>query len=80
MEPLLGTVELFSFNWPPKGWMKCEGQMLPVSQYMQLFSLIGTTYGGDGMNTFKLPDLRGKEPQKGMSYCIVVEGIYPQRP
>jgi microcystin-dependent protein len=50
------------FNFAPAGWMFCEGQLLPISEYETLFNLIGTTYGGDGQNTFALPDLRGRVP------------------
>lgn len=53
---------MFAGNFAPAGWMFCEGQMLPISEYDTLFVLIGTTYGGDGQNTFGLPDLRGRAP------------------
>lgn len=59
MDPILGEIKLFAGNFAPRGWYTCEGQTLAISQYMALFSLLGTTYGGDGMTTFKLPDLRG---------------------
>lgn len=62
MEPLLGEIKLFAGNFAPKGWYTCEGQTLNISQYTALFSILGTTYGGDGMTTFKLPDLRGSFP------------------
>jgi microcystin-dependent protein len=62
MEPLLGEIKLFAGNFAPKGWYTCEGQTLNISQYTALFSILGTTYGGDGMTTFKLPDLRGAFP------------------
>jgi microcystin-dependent protein len=48
------------FNFPPAGWMRCQGQLVPISQYETLFNLIGTTYGGDGQSTFALPDLQGR--------------------
>ena len=60
--PFLGQVEVFSFNFPPKGFLPCNGQVLPINQYQALFSLFGTTYGGNGQTTFALPDLRGKIP------------------
>ncbi|MCI1186952.1 tail fiber protein [Hymenobacter sp. DH14] len=56
----LGEIRLMSFNFPPKGWLLCQGQTLPVNQNQALFSLLGTTYGGDGVTTFRLPDLRGR--------------------
>ena len=58
----IGTVEPFAGNFAPRGWMKCEGQLLPIAQYSALFSLLGTIYGGDGRTTFALPDLRGRVP------------------
>lgn len=51
-EPFLGELKLASFNFPPKGWALCNGQLLPINQNQALFSLLGTTYGGDGMRTF----------------------------
>ncbi|MDX1802431.1 MAG: tail fiber protein [Alcanivorax sp.] len=62
MEPYLGEIRLFGGNFAPSGWAFCNGQQLPVAQYSALFSLIGTSYGGDGRNTFCLPDLRGRLP------------------
>ena len=55
----LGEIRLFPYNRIPKGWQACEGQTLAISQNAALFSLLGTSYGGDGKNTFMLPDLRG---------------------
>ena len=60
MEPFLGMIALFGFDWAPKGWAQCNGQLLPISQNSALFSLLGTQYGGDGRMTFALPDLRGR--------------------
>lgn len=60
MDPLLGQLQPFGFNFAPRGWAKCDGQLLPISQYSALFSLLGTTFGGDGRTTFALPDLRGR--------------------
>ncbi len=60
MEPFLGMITPFGFNFAPRGWAKCEGQLLPISANSALFSLLGTTYGGDGRTTFGLPDLRGR--------------------
>ena len=61
-EPFLAELRLMSFNFPPKGWAMCNGQLLPINQNQGLFSLLGTTYGGDGRVNFALPDLRGRVP------------------
>jgi len=62
MDPFIGQLMLVSFNYAPQGWMFCDGSLLPISQYQALFSLLGTTYGGNGTTTFGLPDLRGRVP------------------
>lgn len=59
-DPILGEIKLFSVGFAPRGWAKCEGQLLPINQNQALFSLLGTTYGGDGRVTFALPDYRGR--------------------
>ena len=59
-EPFLSQVMLVSFNFAPKGWAMCNGQLLPINQNQALFALLGTTYGGNGQTTFALPDLRGR--------------------
>ena len=59
-EPQLGSIALFAGNFPPQGWAACEGQLLDIGQNQALFSLLGTTFGGDGRITFGLPDLRGR--------------------
>ncbi len=61
-EPFLSEIRIFSFVFAPKGWALCNGQFLPINQNQALFSLLGTTYGGNGQTTFALPDLRGKVP------------------
>jgi microcystin-dependent protein len=61
-EPFIGQIQMFGFNFAPRGWAFCDGQLLPISQNTALFSLLGTTYGGDGRTTFALPDLRGRVP------------------
>jgi microcystin-dependent protein len=61
-EPFLGEIKFFSFNWPPKYWALCNGSLLPIAQNQALFSLLGTTFGGNGVTTFALPDLRGRVP------------------
>lgn len=61
-DPYLGEVKIISFNFAPKGWAFCNGQLLSISQNQALFSLLGTTYGGNGQTTFALPDLQGRSP------------------
>ncbi|MCP4432293.1 MAG: phage tail protein [Gammaproteobacteria bacterium] len=61
-DPFLGEIIMFGGNFAPRGWALCEGQLLPISQNSALFSILGTTYGGDGRTTFGLPDLRGRVP------------------
>jgi len=61
-EPYVGEIRMFAGNFAPAGWMFCDGQILPISENEVLFQLIGTTYGGDGQETFALPDLRGRLP------------------
>ena len=61
-EPFLGEIAIFGFNFAPRGWAFCDGQILPINQNQSLFSLLGTTYGGDGRTSFALPDLRGRVP------------------
>lgn len=59
-EPYIGEISLFAGNFAPRGWAFCQGQLLPIAQYTALFSLLGTTFGGNGQTTFALPDLRGR--------------------
>jgi len=61
-QPYVGEIRIFAGNFPPAGWMFCDGTTLPISENETLFQLIGTTYGGDGQSTFNLPDLRGRVP------------------
>src|SRR5947207_12242910 len=61
-EPFLSEIRIMSFNFAPKGWALCNGQLLPINQNQALFSLLGTTYGGNGQTNFALPDLRGNVP------------------
>lgn len=60
--PYIGEIRMFGFGRTPIGWQACDGSLLPISQYDALFALIGTTYGGDGQNTFAVPDLQGRLP------------------
>ena len=61
-EPFLAEVRIVGFNFAPRGWAFCDGQILPINQNQSLYSLLGTTYGGDGRTSFALPDLRGRAP------------------
>jgi|SRR5215510_14406839 len=61
-EPFLGEIKIISWNFPPKGWTFCNGQLLPINQNQALFSILGTTYGGNGQTTFGLPNLQGRSP------------------
>lgn len=68
-DPFVAEVRIFPFNFPPRGWAFCNGQLLPLSQNTALFSLLGTTYGGDGRSTFALPNLQGS--------CVIHRGQQP---
>jgi microcystin-dependent protein len=61
-EPFLSEIKIVSFNFPPKGWALCNGQLLPINQNQALFALLGTTYGGNGQTNFALPNLKGQVP------------------
>ncbi|MBV8199189.1 MAG: phage tail protein [Acidobacteria bacterium] len=74
-QPYVGEIRMFAGNFAPAGWMFCEGQLLPISEYETLFNLIGTTYGGDGQTTFALPDLRGRLPvHQGNGFTLAETG------
>src|ERR1041385_3990667 len=62
MDPFVAEIRIFPFNFAPKGWAFCDGQLLPLSQNTALFSLLGTTYGGNGKSNFALPDMQGNAP------------------
>ena len=62
MDPFVAEIRIFPFNFAPTGWAFCNGQLLPISQNTALFSLLGTTYGGDGKSTFALPNMQGNVP------------------
>ena len=84
--PLTGQVTLFSGYFAPEDWMFCHGQILPISNNEALFSLLDTSYGGDGRTNFALPDLRTKATNQeegssaSVNYIICVNGYYPRRP
>ncbi|MBU2871895.1 tail fiber protein [Colwellia sp. E2M01] len=61
-EPFLSEIKIFGFDWPPRNWAKCDGQIIPINQNQSLYALLGSTYGGDGRTNFALPDLRGRTP------------------
>lgn len=74
-QPYVGEIRMFAGNFAPAGWMFCEGQLVPISEYETLFNLIGTTYGGDGQSTFALPDLRGRLPiHQGNGFILAETG------
>ncbi len=75
--PILAEVMLFSGNFAPRGWADCDGSLLKIEPYQALYSLVGTTYGGDGKATFGLPKI--DPPVRGLRYVIAVLGEYPQR-
>lgn len=92
-ESYLGTILQFGFNYPTRGWTTCHGQLLAIAQNQALFALLGTTFGGDGVVTFALPDLRkkkldgsyysqGERLPDGTPYIesyICIEGLFPSR-
>ena len=74
-EPYVGEIRIFPGNFAPFGWALCDGALMSIANYEVLFNLIGTTYGGDGMNTFALPDLRGRAPiHQGAGFIIGQSG------
>ncbi len=75
----MGTIALVAFNFAPPGWASCDGQILPIAQNSALFTLLGTTYGGNGQTTFALPNIKASNLQDGLNYIIAVQGIYPSR-
>ena len=74
-DPFLGEIQIIGFNFAPRGWALCDGQILPISQNQSLYSLLGTTYGGDGRTSFALPDLRSRTPlHRGIGYNLGQKG------
>ena len=78
IEFILGSVQLFPYYGAPRGWMPCDGRLLPIASYNQLYALIGNTYG-QGTTDFPLPNYTNDSPEQGMAYYICVEGVFPQR-
>jgi microcystin-dependent protein len=79
MDEYLGIVKLFAGNFIPRGWSRCDGTLLPINQNAALFSILGTQFGGDGITTFALPDLRKTAPLPNLTYIICLEGVFPSR-
>ncbi len=79
LEAYIGSIMLVGFNFAPPNWALCQGQLLPINQYTALFSLLGTTYGGDGRTNFALPKLDASALQSGLNYMICLNGVYPSR-
>ena len=82
-EPFVGEIRMFGGSFAPAGWAFCDGSTLPIAENDTLFNLIGTTYGGDGIDTFALPDLREDNPPAGalpITFIIALAGVYPPRP
>lgn len=79
METFIGAIVLFPFHYDPAGWVECDGRMLSTTVNHSLYNVIGNAYGGDGNDTFAVPDLRAKVPIEGMRYCIAVQGTFPPR-
>jgi microcystin-dependent protein len=69
--PYMSEIRIMAFNWPPKGWAQCDGQLMPINQNQALFSLLGTAFGGNGQTTFALPDFRGRVPiHQGQGWIV----------
>lgn len=76
MNAILGEIRLFPYAKVPEGWMACIGQILYIAEYPKLYMLVGTKFGGDGKQKFRLPDLKKRSPEN-MMYCMAVEGEFP---
>lgn len=79
MEELLGAMKLFAGNFAPRDFMLCNGQLLSIAQYSAMFAILGTTYGGNGVDNFALPNLTSPVKDGGV-WIICVSGIFPSRP
>jgi len=79
MDCFLGQIQLFAFHFEMQGWLLCDGRMLQIGQNQALFALLGTRYGGDGVTTFAIPNLKDKAPLQELQYYIAIQGIFPSR-
>jgi len=82
VEPFIGEIRMFAFEYPPSGWARADGSLVPLDRdHQTLFSLLGTQFGGDGTTNFALPDLRGHMPisQGSLHFCIALRGVFPGR-
>jgi microcystin-dependent protein len=80
MDPIMGEIDLFAFNFAPIYWMECAGQTLTIADNSALYALLGTTFGGNGSSTFCLPNLSSATLfTSNMKYYIAIQGIFPQR-
>lgn len=79
MEPLLGQIQPFSFNYAPNGWVVCNGQTLNIAQYQPLYALLGPRFGGNGTTTFGVPNLTNASLANGCLYYIATEGLWPSQ-
>ena len=79
MDCFLGQIQLFAFHFEMQGWLLCDGRMLQIRQNQALFALLGTRYGGDGVTTFAIPNLKDKAPLQELQYYIAIQGIFPSR-
>jgi microcystin-dependent protein len=80
MDAYMGSMMLFAGNYAPHSWMECDGQRMMIAQNQALFSILGTTYGGDGLESYMLPDMRKQSLPAGLRWIICVAGPYPPRP
>jgi microcystin-dependent protein len=78
MNPFIGEIRTFCFNWAPEHCAQCNGQLLPIKQNQALFAVLGIMYGGDGRTTFGLPDMPPAS-ENGPYYCITLQGAFPMR-
>lgn len=79
MDEYLSVIKLFACSYAPQEYRKCDGSLMNISENLPLFSLIGTKFGGDGINTFALPNLERASPHSELVYAICVQGLYPLR-
>ncbi|MDX2255141.1 MAG: tail fiber protein [Pseudanabaenaceae cyanobacterium bins.39] len=82
MDPLIGQIAIFPWDWAPKGWAKCDGSLLPISRNQALYALIGCEFGGDWKTNFALPKMPPIQTENGgdLGYFIALEGYFPSRP